>query len=321
METKANYVLIGAFTLAVGIAAILFGLWAAKFATETAWHHYEVRFTESVIGLSRGSPVLYNGVDVGRVNELRLNPQDVREVIAEIQIDSTVPIHEDTVATIRLTGVTGTAAIQLRGGTPGSPLVKPNDQKPPQIPSVSSPLTKLLEQSEGIVVTANRVVNQMDALLSDENLRNVSQTLAAAEQFTTQVAGADDDVVRLLANAAAASDSLPQLIERLDATTRRVDGLIAAVDETFTGDLAGIRDKLDSTLTNLDSLTGRLDAIVGSNQEALSQVGGTGVREVTGGLEDLRRLIRDLSSVVSQLERNPSQFLLGGEQPEEYESK
>lgn len=318
METKANYVIIGASTLAVAILAILFGLWAAKFTADTAWNHYVVRFTDSVIGLSRGSPVLYNGVHVGRVNELRLDPKDVRNVIAEIQVEATVPIHEDTVATIRLTGLTGTAAVQLRGGTPGSPLLEPDEDDPPRIPAEASPLTTLLEQSEGIVVTANRVVSQLDALLSDENIQHVNATLASVEQFTTGITETDADMARLLANAAEASEALPELVERLNGTTERLDRVLATIDRAVVEQLPGMGEKLNATLANVESLSGRIDAIIDSNQAALSQIGGVGMREVSGGLEDLRRLVRDLSAVVSQIERNPSEFLFGGEQPEEY---
>ena len=90
------------------------------------------------------------------------------------------------------------------------------------------------------------------------------------------------------------------------------------MDQSLADGLPELRQNLGATLLNLESLSGRLDAIVGSNQEALSHLGGTGMREVAGSLEDLRRLVRDLSNVASQLERNPSQFLFGGEQPEEY---
>jgi len=69
METKANYVVIGAFTLTIAIAAVLFGLFAARYATDSAWNRFQIIFNESVIGLSDGSPVLYNGVSIGRVTE------------------------------------------------------------------------------------------------------------------------------------------------------------------------------------------------------------------------------------------------------------
>ncbi|MFU8877408.1 MAG: hypothetical protein ACNA7E_04640, partial [Wenzhouxiangellaceae bacterium] len=86
-------------------------------------------------------------------------------------------------------------------------------------------------------------------------------------------------------------------------------------------ELPELRGKLEETLTNLSSLTGRIDTIIASNQDALTQIGGVGMRQIDGGMEDLRRLIRDLSNVVRQIEQNPSQFLFGGDEPEEYQPR
>jgi len=318
METKANYVVIGAFTFAVAVAAVLFGLWAAKFTTETAWNRYEVLFTESVMGLSDGSPVLYNAVNIGRVENLTLNPADVREVIARIRIDANVPIYEDTVATIRLTGLTGTAAIQLRGGTPGTSLLRTRGDELPRIPSVTSPLNTLLESSEGILVTANRVLNQLDRLVSDENIEHIADTLESTDRLTAGMADPEGDLSRLMAGAAAAGEFLPALIERLDSTSRRLEAVLSGVDRDFVEHLPRLRESLESTLANLDSLSGRLDAVIAANQDSLSRIGGVGMRQVSGGLEELRRLIRDMSALLRRIERDPSQFLFGGEQPEEY---
>ncbi|MBL37479.1 MAG: ABC transporter substrate-binding protein [Xanthomonadales bacterium] len=321
METKANYVVIGAFTFTIAIAAVLFGLFAARYATDSAWNHYQILFNESVIGLSDGSPVLYNGVNVGRVTELDLNPDDVRQVLVTVEIEAQVPVHRDTVATIRLTGLTGTAAIQLTGGTPGSALLKPTNGDPPQIPSVSSPLNRLLESSEGIVVTANKVLNQLDALFSDDNVERVNATVASLERFGGSLAEPDSPLNRLLANTSEASESLSDLLERIGSATERFDRLVAGVDEGLVRDLPELKERLSGTLANLESLSGRLDTIIASNQDALSQIGGVGVRQVSGGVEEIRRLIRDLSDLVRQVEDNPARFLLGGEQPEEYPSR
>ena len=321
METKANYVVIGAFTFTIAIAAVLFGLFAARYATDSAWNGYQIVFNESVIGLSDGSPVLYNGVNIGRVTELELNPEDVRQVLATIEVQAQVPVHEDTVATIRLTGLTGTAAIQLSGGSPGSPLLESSGDEPARIESVSSPLTRLLESSEGIVVTANGVLNQIDKLVRDDNLERIDATLASLERFSGSLAEPTGALNRLLANTADASDSLPDLLARFDTTIKRFDALVSDVDRGLVQDLPELKSRLGGTLANLESLSSRIDAIVASNQDELSQIGGVGMRQVSGGVEDIRRLIRDLSDLVRQIESNPARFLLGGEQPEEYPSR
>lgn len=321
METRANYVIIGAFTLIVAIAAVLFGLFAAKFATNQAWNRYEILFTESVIGLARGSPVLYNGVNVGRVTDLALNPADAREVLASVEIDAKVPIHEDTVATIRLTGLTGTAAIQLRGGSPDSPLLRAAGGRVPRIQTVESPLTRLLESSEGIFVTANRVVERLDRLFADDNLARIENVLASTEQLAAALAAENGALRQTLANAARSSADLPALVAELRAAASRLDQVLADADRALIQPLPDLRGRIEVTLGNIESLSARLDAIVAHNQEALMQLGGQGLRQASGGLADLRRLIQDLNRVVRRLEDNPSRFLLGADQPEEYQPR
>ena len=321
METKANYIIIGAFTFVVAIAAVLFGLFAARYAADTAWNNYQVVFSESVIGLSDGSPVLYNGVNVGRVTRIDLNPEDIREVIVTVQIEAQVPIHQDTVASIRLTGLTGTAAIQLSGGSPDSPLLPSESQPPERIQAISSPLNRLLESSEGIVVTANKVLGQIDAVLSDANVERITATLASLERLGGTLSNPDGSLNRLLENASEASGSLPTLVEQLSTTLERFDEAVAGIDSGLIEDLPELRTRLDGALANIESLSGRLDTIVANNQQELSQLGGVGMRQVSGGVEEIRRLVRDLSELVRRIERDPARFLLGGEQPEEYPSQ
>ena len=321
METKANYIIIGAFTFVVAIAAVLFGLFAARYAADTAWNNYQIVFNESVIGLSDGSPVLYNGVNVGRVTQIDLNPEDIREVIVTVQIEAQVPIHEDTVASIRLTGLTGTAAIQLSGGSPDSPLLPSGEEQPERIQAISSPLNRLLESSEGIIVTANKVLGQIDTVLSDANVERITTTLASLERFGGTLADPESSLNRLLDNASEASGSLPTLLEQLSTTVERFDNAVAGVDSALIEDLPELRQRLVGALANIESLSGRLDAIVASNQDELSQIGGVGMRQVSGGIEEIRRLVRDLSELVRRIERDPARFLLGGEQPEEYPSR
>ena len=318
METRANYVIIGAFTFSVAVAAVLFGLFTARFATDQAWDRYEIVFDESVMGLSNGSSVLYNGVNVGRVVDIGLYPGDARQVQVIVDLESDVPIHADTVATLRLTGLTGTAAIQLTGGTPGTPMIDDPRRGLPRIRSKPSPMALLLESSEGIVVTANSVLNQMTQLLDSDNIARVDRTLAALETFSDGLNDPDHPLNRMLAAGAAAGEELPAVLARLDAAAADVSTTLEAIDRGLVADLPDVRDRLLGTLTQVESLATRLDRIVAANQDDLSRLGGVGMRQVGGGLDDLRQLIQQLSGLVRELEQNPSGFLLGGEQPEEY---
>ena len=145
METRANFVLIGAFTLAVIAGAFLFVLWFSGL-TRTADHKtYAVLFTGSVSGLSRGSAVLFNGIRVGEVTQIDFVADDPRRVEALVQVAGRVPINQDTKARLEVQGLTGGAAIALTGGAPDSPPLARKDGKPPVIVAESSEMQNILQ--------------------------------------------------------------------------------------------------------------------------------------------------------------------------------
>ena len=102
METRANFVLIGAFTLLVALGLLGFGLWAAKFSSDRNWQQYQVVFSEAVTGLSVGSPVQYNGIAVGSITDLALDPNDPRKVIAQLRLNASTPVKTDTQAKLAI---------------------------------------------------------------------------------------------------------------------------------------------------------------------------------------------------------------------------
>src|SRR5687768_14145434 len=113
METKANYVLIGAFTLLVGVFGLLFALWAANWSSQREWRNYRIIFNEPVTGLTEGSGVRYNGINVGSIETLSLVPDDPRQVVAVVRLQEDTPIKTDTTAKLSQDGLTGPPFIQL----------------------------------------------------------------------------------------------------------------------------------------------------------------------------------------------------------------
>ncbi len=320
METRANYVLIGAFTLAVAALGLVFGLWAGKFASDRSWNEYVIRFTQSVTGVSVGSPVLYNGINVGKIIDLELNLQDLREVIVTIQVDADIPLHEDTEAGLRILGVTGMAAIQLSGGAPGMPLL---DREPgqglPEIPARESALLQILESSEGMFVTANNILLQMQKLLNDSNIKQVSETLASLQVVSATMAEQREEFARLVQQSEQASARINGLLASADGTFTQAGQFISEFDERVSAALPGIIQALDESLENIASVSVRANAIMASNQEALMGVGSEGLNQIGPGLEELRALIRELSVIAENLGQNPAEFLLGSDTAEEYQ--
>ena len=306
METRANYVLIGAFTLVASIALLLFGLWAAKYSSERSWQRYMIVFDEAVTGLSVGSPVQFNGIAVGSIDRLSLDPNDPRRVIAIIRADATAPVKTDTRAKLAITSLTGPAIIQLTGGTPGAPLLTAVDQRdPPLIQTSPSAL-------QNITDTANRIVERLDQVLSDQNVAHISTTLENLDRISGTLAAKEQGMEALLVSARDAARSL-------DATLETTNGTMQRLDENLVRELPGLVEKLDSTLARLDSAAGNADAILGENRAAINSFANEGLAQLGPTLTELRGLIRDLRQISDRLENNPSRFLLGRDAPKEYE--
>ncbi len=306
METKANYVLIGAFTLAVAVAMLLFGLWMAKYSSDRSWQAYHVVFNEPVTGLTEGGTVQYNGIAVGTVDSLSLAPQDPRRVVARIRVSADVPVKVDTRAKLSMTGLTGTTFIQLTGGSPEAPrLTVRGDEDIPVILTEASAL-------QNIADTANRLVARLDEVLSDENVARIAATLENIEGMTGAVAGQREDLAALIVNARLASE---KLVQAADTSNRAMEG----VDRELVQKLPGMVARLESTLARIDSAAGNADAILGENRNAINSFANDGLAQLGPTLAELRSLVRDLRRISDRFDSNPARYLLGREAPKEFE--
>lgn len=306
METKANYVLIGAFTLVTAIFLLMFALWAAKYSSDKSWREYDVIFDEPVTGLTEGSSVQYNGIAVGTVEDLKLAPKDPRRVIARLKLEADTPVKVDTRAKMSQAGLTGSPFIQLTGGSPTAAALRPRDRN--DVPVILTEPSAL----QNIADTANRLVERLDKVLSEENVNRIASTLEHLESMTGAVADQREDLRALIINARQAS-------EQLTTTLRTTNGAVEDFDRELVQKLPPLMHKLESTLTKLDSAAGGADAIVNENRAAISSFTHDGLAQLGPTLGELRALIRDLRVVTDRLEGGPAGYLLGRDAPKEFE--
>lgn len=312
METRANYVLIGVFTLATAAFLLLFGLWAAKYSSDRDWTLYDVVFDEAVTGLTEGGSVQYNGISVGSVEDLRLDPKDPRRVIARIKLRVETPVKTDTRAKLSFTGLTGTAFIQLTGGTPKAPALAArsgsgsgNGDRVPVIQTEASALQNIAE-------TANRLVARLDQVLSDENIGNINRTLDNIEHATGAIAAQREDLGALIRNARVSSEKLATTLDTTNAA-------IADIDRELVDKLPALIAKLDSTLSRLDTAAGNANAILDENRGAVRNFTQDGLGQLGPTLDELRALVRDLRKISARLDDNPAGYVLGRQKPKEFE--
>jgi len=301
METKANYVLIGAFTLAISIFGLLFALWAANWSSEREWNNYRIVFNEAVTGLFDGGSVRYNGITVGTIQALRLAPNDPRKVIADVRINAETPIKVDTHAKISQDGLTGPTFIQLSGGSPNAALLVPGDRD--ERPVIATEPSAL----QNIADTANRLVTRMDQVLSDENVRRISASLDNIEKLTGSVAAQRQDLGQLIVNAR-------QATEELKSTLVTTHGAVDRLDRDVIARMPAMMDKLDRTLSQLESTANNANGMIAENRAPLAN----GMQQLGPTLTELRSLVRDLRRVAGRLDSNPAGYVLGRQQPKEF---
>ena len=306
METKANYVLIGAFTLVVAVGMLLFGLWAAKYSSDRNWQAYHVVFDEPVTGLTEGGAVQYNGISVGTVDSLALAPQDPRRVVARIRVLADVPVKVDTRAKLSMTGLTGATFIQLTGGSPDAPRLAARDDD--AIPVILTEASAL----QNIADTANRLVARLDEVLSDENVARIASTLEHVESLTGAVADQREDLAALVANSREASE---KLVEAIETSNRAMGG----IEREFVDKLPALVERLDATLARIDSAANSAVAILGENRSAINSFANDGLAQLGPTLAELRSLVRDLRRIGDRFDANPARYLLGREAPKEFE--
>jgi len=320
METRANFVLIGAFTLLGIVVAVVFALWTARYTAAADWREYEVRFTQAVTGLYEGSTVQYNGIGVGTVLDLSLAPEDARQVIARIRIQADAPVKEDTVARLTLAGLTGTTFIQLTGGSPSSPRLRPAPgHELPMIPAEESALDKLFGASEGIATAANEVLLRLTEMLSKENAARVSESLANVHAFTEALSAERGELHGAFQNISGASASAQRALEGAERTIDQLNETLLLVNQQLVERLPTLSNDMSVTLQQLAKLTARADQLLAENSDAFAALGPSGLGQLGPTLQELQILLQDLSRTTRRFDREPAQYLLGGSQPEEYQ--
>lgn len=189
METRARYVLVGAFTLLVMAAAFTFVYWLNATGGLEQRTLYRIRYQNSVAGLQIGSVVLFNGVRVGEVTSLDLDPAAPLEVLATIAVATTTPVRQDTKAGLDFQGLTGSTVVSLKGGTPA--LAFPAEAEPPLL--VADP-----DAGQSMSEAARDALRRFDAILSD-NADPLHSTMTNLSKFTDALARNADRVDAIVA--------------------------------------------------------------------------------------------------------------------------
>ena len=280
METKANYVAVGAFVLACVVGLVVTILWLAGAQYSQEYAYYQTYFKGPVTGLGKGTVTRYNGIDVGRVTDLKFNPADPQSVIVTMQVQPGLNIREDSRASIESQGLTGGSYVEISGGTASSPVLTAREgQDYPVILAKQSTLQQLEQSAPEVVAKLNIAVTRLNDLLSDKNRKAMSNVLANLDETTAAIAKRSADIDATIKNANVATANLREASADLKPTLQRVD--------TTVNKFSKVADDADAFLKG----------------DALAQ---TSVM-----IGEMRRLVTSLTRFSDQLNREPTKLLFG----------
>jgi phospholipid/cholesterol/gamma-HCH transport system substrate-binding protein len=280
VETKANYVAVGAFVLVCVIGLVITILWLAGAQYSQEYSYYQTFFKGPVTGLGKGTVTRYNGIDVGRITDLQFNPADPQSVIVTLQVQPNLNIRQDSQASIESQGLTGATYVEISGGTASSPiLVAKEGQEFPVIRAKQSTLQQLEQSAPEVVAKLNIAVTRLNDLLNDENRKSLSHVLANLDQTTS---------------------TLAQNSARIDATIKNADTAMASLRDA-SASLKPTLEHADTTMTKFAKTADDADAFI--KGDSLAQIS-----DLVG---EMRRLVASLTRFSDQLNRDPTKLLFG----------
>lgn len=301
METKVNYAVVGLFVLLLSAALIGGILWlSAGQQYRATYDVYVAYMSESVSGLNLNAPVKYRGVDVGRVRDIGLDAANPERVRLELDIERGTPVKTDTVAVLKVQGLTGIAYVELTGGSRDAPALKAARKQPyPVIKTGPSLLARLDTALSDVVANLNRTSANVNAVLDEDNRNSLKRALADLATLSHTLAGRSGtidsgvaDAAKTLQNTAQASAELPRLLERIGRSADAVDKLAADIGRTN----AAAAETLQGVRTDVRRFT----------SESLPELEKT--------LAEVRALTASAQRVAKELEQRPN-ALLYGKQP------
>jgi phospholipid/cholesterol/gamma-HCH transport system substrate-binding protein len=296
MERRANYALVGMVTLGLVIGLAAFVVWLSGFQFNKHYDIYDVVFIGAVRGISEGGEVHFNGIKVGEVTDLKLDPVDPNRVIARVRLSAGVPVRVDSLAVLEPQGITGVNYIQISGGTPSKPMLRavtPHGQIP-IIHSQKSALSGLLEGGGTVVQRAVESLERVNRLLSDENIATITATL---KDFRS-VADEARERKAMLAD-------LQKAIQDIDKTAQSIDQLSQSSNRLVNGDAKRALANLADAAQDLKQTSRSAREMVSKLQGPTTDFATTGLPRLSSAISSMEQTSRSLNDLVKEVRQSP----------------
>jgi phospholipid/cholesterol/gamma-HCH transport system substrate-binding protein len=285
---KNKYALItGAFLIALTAATIVVVYWIGHFERERNIYYVSTR--KSVSGLNPESTVFYRGIAVGKVLDVHFDPNDSGTILVPIEVDKSIVLSKGVYATLQLKGVTGLTQIDLEDADQLGVRLPPGDDPANRIPLMPSLADKLMTTGEDILKKAEHIMARLSVFLSDENEKNVSDTLSNLKSLSDKLNQLQKSVDKALAE-------VPKLGNRAEKTLSNIDILAK---------------ELQSLSKDVKMLEQKAEKLAETGLQASDQVMQSTLPKVDDLLNDLQSAAQQVNKIANLLENNPQSLIFG----------
>ncbi|GAA0621009.1 MlaD family protein [Brevundimonas kwangchunensis] len=300
MERDAHYAAVGIATIALLAALAVFTIWLARLQFNNDYDVYDIVFYGPVRGLSEGGEVHFNGIRVGEVTDLNLDPNKGDQVIARIRVDATTPVRVTSRAQLEPQGITGLNYIQITAGDPNSAILKTQypDNVVPVIQSQPSPIAELLSGSGTVLAQTVDALNRINRVLSDDNVRSFSTSLKNIESLTTELEARKGML-----------EQLEQALTRANAAVGEYEQLAISTRRVVEGDGAQAIAKVNQAAEEARQAVASINRSATSLERPLGDFATTGLPQLQQSIQQLDEATRSLQALIDDVRASPREFI------------
>jgi phospholipid/cholesterol/gamma-HCH transport system substrate-binding protein len=314
METRSNYIMVGAVTVALLAGTLLFIVWLAGISNKTT-KCYDIYFSEAVGGLNKSSNVTFSGVPVGEVSRISLLPSRPEFVWVRIEVEEQTPVLQGTTATIHGVGFTGVSEIQLTGAARGRPPInEAGPQGCPVIPASTSGISALLNSAPELIDRIQRLTERLTELLSDKNQNSISDILENIDRTSKVLADRAPEMGDTITDLRVAVRNAGTAAQHISALSDSTNKLVNEQGRPAAEDLR-------KAIAQVQQAAGNLDAMISDARPGVQNFSKETLPQANQLVHDLRDLSQSLKSVADRANQQGIGAALGPQKLPDYKPR
>lgn len=297
MDNKVNYTYVGLFVVVLVAALVTIFIWLEGLTKRENLVDYAVYMNESVAGLVPKAQVTFNGVKVGTVDSIELNPRDPQQVRLILSVKANTPINQSTVAVLKSQGITGVTYVGLSATRKDAPpIIKRSGHTYPMIPSKPSFLETISDALEDVTKNIKTLSVSVQKLVDDQNRQAIADSLQSIKSVTNNLVKNEKHFNKIILSTESLTKNLATSSQHLPDTVRELNEALKS--------LTTMADKITTAGTTINTTMEGANSLIENVSQQM-------VPQTTDMMQEINETIRQINQLSAKLQRNPSMLIRG----------